>query len=203
MGIGELGAPSVIFKRNFRWSLEITPTGPSVGPISESFVKLAARPKLSLDEAEVHFRNAVEYIAGKGRWNELNVVYYDLVPATLGANYNDLANLYSWIASHYDFFEGSDVTRFQSERLGHLANAVLRLYDGCGQTLEEWQLLRVWVKDADFGSLDYQDSEISTISLTLRYGTAIYTSKCGPQPKASCFGCNTLGDLVALGVGLG
>ena len=66
MGVGQVGIgdPNVIFKRKFRWTLQITPPGGcGSGQASPPyFVKLAARPSIQFEETEVHFMNDKIYI---------------------------------------------------------------------------------------------------------------------------------------------
>lgn len=178
MGIGRLGAPNLILKRKFRFTLEIsTPCG----YIPRHYVKVAARPQLEIDETELNFLNAVTWVPGKGRWQPLSVSYLD-VPDT------EMVGLYRWIATVYDFT--NPVTLTQSEKLSWAGVALLTMFDGCGNPLEYWLLNSVWPQSINFGSLDYADSEVATIELTLKYSEVAYASTCGfGDIAACCSGC--------------
>jgi len=181
MGIGNVGAPGVIFKRKFRWTLEInTPCG----FIPKHYVKTASRPKLEIEDYEINFLNAVSWIPGKGRWQPITVVYRDVAAQDFGA-------LYSWINTVYQGLGGLQDTANlkQSEKAGWNGVANLVLYDGCGTPLENWLLGSVFPISVDFGELDYESSEEVTIELSLRYSEVAYQNLCGPAVTNCCQGC--------------
>lgn len=177
MGIGRVGRPDVIFKRKFRWTMEIKTPG---GLIPRHYVKLAARPKLSIDSTEINFLNATTWIPGKAKWEPISVTYYDIPDQTMKP-------LWDWIASIYDFQKPADL--FQSEKAGWNGEVNLMLFDGCGNELERWQLLSCWPESVDFGDLDYANSDEVTMELSLRYSEVIYKGVCGPTPNGTCRGC--------------
>lgn len=178
MGIGDLGNPSIIFKRKFRYTLEIfTPRG----IVPAYFVKVASRPNLQIEETEVNFLNATTWIPGKGKWQPLNVTYYDVSDGYM-------QSLYDWIATVHDFMD--PVKLLNSEKAGWNSNAILNMYDGCGQVLESWYLGSVWPQNIDFGEVDYGNSDIAEINLTLRFSEVRFESACGMRrPNAICAGC--------------
>jgi hypothetical protein len=180
MGIGRLGAPNIIIKRKFRWTLRIeTPRG----TIPEHYVKVAARPQLDIDETEINFLNATTWIPGKGKWQPITVSYIDVAA-------DDVGPLYDWIASVYNFNTQNPSTDLpQTEKIGWNATAILQVYDGCGKALERWKLQSVWPQSVNFGDLDMADSSELTIDLTLRYSEVNYQNLCGPQVVGSCIGC--------------
>lgn len=178
MGIGVLGAPGVIIKRKFRWTLEIaTPCG----NIPKHYVRTAGRPNLEIDETELNFLNATTWIPGKGKWQPISVTYLDV------AGTNDMQGLYNWIATVYNFVDPVSLT--QSEKTGWAGTALLTMYDGCGTPLEFWTLYSCWPQSINFGDLDYGDSDVATIDLTIRYSDVRYQATCGPNPVPCCFGC--------------
>lgn len=177
MGIGRLGAPNIIIKRKFRWTLEIsTPCG----FIPRHFVKLAARPHLEIDEHEISFLNATTWIPGKGKWQPITVTYIDVADA-------EMAGLYNWIATVHDFTDPINLRN--SEKAGWNGSALLTMYDGCGSPLEYWLLNSCWPQSANFGDLAYDDSSEATIELTLRFSEVTYQGVCGPNPSPCCRGC--------------
>lgn len=177
MGIGRVGRPDIVFKRKFRWTLEIsTPCG----NVPKHFVKVASRPKLAIEETEINFLNAVTWIPGKAKWEPITVTYYD-IPA------GDMSGLWNWIATVYDFNKTADLP--MSEKAGWNGTANLTLFDGCGAPLERWLLSSCWPSNIDWGELDYASSDEVTIELQLRYSDVIYQGICGPTPNGCCRGC--------------
>jgi hypothetical protein len=178
MGIGPLGAPNIIIKRKFRWTMAIsTPCG----FLPAYICKTAERPKLEVEETELNFLNAVTWLPGKGKWQPISVTYYDIANASM-------QGLFNWIATIYNFTDPVNLT--QSEKSGWAGTALLTMYDGCGKPLEAWLLGSVWPQSISFGDLDYSSSDFCTVDLTLKYSEVQYRSFCGGvNPVACCRGC--------------
>ena len=95
MGIGLLGDRNIIFKRKFRWTFRVEQIcGNLVVP--DSFVKMAARPNLTVEPTEINYLNAKTWIPGKPSWEQITVTYYDIAS-------DDNIDLWSWLATVYDF----------------------------------------------------------------------------------------------------
>jgi hypothetical protein len=181
MGIGQLGFSNLIFKRKFRFTFELQDIcGNKTVP--QHFVRTAARPNLEVDETEINFLNAVAWLPGKARWQTMTVTYLDVATA-------DMAPLYSWLASVYDFTDPVNL-HMGSQRRDYTATAILKLWDGCGQLLEKWTMLDVWPKQINFGELDYSSSDLLEVELTMRYSQVKYEPIC-PEFKieACCSPC--------------
>ena len=138
---------------------------------------------LTIEETEINFLHGKMFIPGKGTWETITVTYYDVGNAT------DLQPLWNWIVSVYDFT--NPTTLYQSSRRsGYGATGTLRLYDGCGTTMETWTLQGMWPQAVNFGELDYSSSEEIVIELTLRYQDVKFEGGCGlTTPQCSCKGC--------------
>lgn len=188
MGIGRLGGGNVLHKRKFRWTFEVLKGfgNDAVVLVPEHYVKMAARPNVSIEETEIHHLNAKTYIPGKGTWETITVTYYDV--AELNGDGN--VGLWSWLANVYDFTNPTTLKQ-NSIRSNYAGNAVCTLYDGCGSPLEAWTLGDCWPQAVNFGELDYSSSEECTIEVTLRYSNVAYVSlsKCVQEPVVSCYGC--------------
>lgn len=184
MGIGVIGRSDITFKRKFRWTFEILGFCNDLkNKVPEHFVKVAARPNLSIEETEINHLNAKMWIPGKGTWDTLTVTYIDV------AN-QEMNSLYNWLATVYDFT--NPIQLGQAEKRDWDATGVLNMYDGCGTLLESWILQHMWPSGINFGDLDYSSSDEATIELTLRYSDVQYRSYCPDfTPKACCSPCGT------------
>ena len=60
-----------------------------------------------------------------------------------------------------------------------LGPVLIKELDGDGRTIGQYTLNNAWVKSASFGDLDYASEELQSISLTLRYDWASYTTRPG------------------------
>jgi len=191
MGLGKLGFDNTVFKRKFRWTLEIIDICGN-GVVPKDYVKIAARPSLAIEEQEINFLHGKTWIPGKGSWETITVTYYDV------ANISDNFPLYNWLASVYEY--SNPVTlRMGSSRRDYAGKGVLTLYDGCGQPLEEWVMRDMWPTAVNWGELDYSNSEEATIELTMRYSEVSYRSICPPFVPSSC--CTPCGDLSSVAAG--
>lgn len=178
MGIGRLGGSQLVFKRKFRWTFKVENICGS-RTVPEYFVKVAARPNLSIEETEINFLNAKAWIPGKAAWETIEITYYDV------ATKENLV-LWDWLATVYDFTDPVQLSQ-ASQRDDYAGVGLLKLYDGCGEPLEKWVLNDLWPTAVNFGELDYSNSEECNIVLTLRYSSVDYKSlKPSQQPKPCC-----------------
>lgn len=193
MGMGSLAHDSLVFKRKYRWTFQLD--GPSCngsGLIPAQFVKLASRPNLTIEETEINYLHGKMWIPGKGTWETITVTYYDVGGAGSGASappVAGMANLYKWLASIYNFMDPDCLSQASTSR-GYSGTGVLKLFDGCGKTMEQWTLSNAWPQAMNFGELDYSSSEEVTIELTLRYSKVKLDLFCGTTtPAPCCTGC--------------
>ncbi len=184
MGIGKLGFSNLIFKRKFRFTFNLEDICGGLS-VPEHFVKVAARPRLTIEESELNFLNARTWVPSKAYWNEITLTYIDVATA-------DAAPLYSWLASIYNFTDPRNL-EMGSQRRDYTARAIIKLWDGCGHLLERWTLRDVWPKEVNFGELGYDNMEEVTIDLTLRYSDVQYESICPPiSINPCCSPCPTI-----------
>lgn len=202
MGMGRLGSSTIIHKRKFRWTFEVQRNGAddrgrAARGVPASFVKVAARPNLNIEETEVNFLNAKRFLPGKGTWETVTVTYYDVA-----GDEQSNVGLWDWLASVYDYTGGGEMfnpnVKQSSKRECYSGTGVLILYDGCGNALEKWSMLDCWPQAVNFGELDYSVSEEVTIEVTLRYGGVHYESYCDQNPRATCCGCESSGGSASL-----
>lgn len=192
MGMGKLGSNTIIHKRKFRWTFEVIRNGGQNVPAN--FVKVASRPNLNIEETEINFLNAKRFLPGKGTWETVTVTYYDV--ANSGPDDATNIGLWEWLASVYDYTGASQSdpnpnVKQSSTRECYSGTGRLLLYDGCGNPLEQWDMIDCWPQSINFGDLDYSVSDDVTIEVTLRYSGVSYKSFCGGSIEANCCGCDT------------
>lgn len=183
MGLGIIGNPQTRIKRKYRYTFQVQTCNTFV---PEWFVKSANRPNLDIEETEINFLNGKTWIPGKGTWQELTVTYIDAVSP--GAS-NATTALYSWIASVYNILDPVNL-EMGTAAAEYAGQATLRLYDGCGNTMEQWLLLNIWPKSINFGDLSNDSSEECTIELTMRFTNVTYQTFCGGTiARCPCIPC--------------
>ena len=187
MGLGNLGLAKTIFKRKFRWMLEI----PSIvgDGINMYPPTTAARPKLTFNDFQVNHLVETITIPGRPVWNPITVTVYD-TSSEIGSNSSTKHPIYEWILSLYG--RGPDFSYYPSGKVSSrdqrynqatrtnngafsqfkLPQAYISMYDGCGTKLEQWTLEGMWPSEIDFGELDMGSSEVALITMTLKYDRA-------------------------------
>lgn len=170
MGLGVVGTPNnMVIKRKFRWTLEWEDAKSYKLIAPESFVKLASRPNMVFEESVVNNGNSKYWIPGKSSWEQITVTYFDVRKDEGGALF-----MY-WVAQQYQR-ESNEPLKIEP------ALATLRLYDGCGNLMENWLLEDAIVTSVSFGSLDYVSDE-DVAEATIRYSRVYYENNCPPFPS--------------------
>lgn len=190
MGVSQdgVGHPDVIFKRKFRWSFEVAGTGDCEFFVPAHWCKISARPNISIEETEINFLNDKTWIPGKVSWETITVTYLDVGGDVAGAGISDI---YKWLTAVYDFAGRSPSRKMSSRRSCYSGCATLKLYDGCGATMETWTLRDAWPQAINFGDLDYTSSDTVDIEITLRYSMVNLVLSCGQTfEKCTCCGCD-------------
>jgi hypothetical protein len=186
MGLGNLGRKNTIFKRKFRWMFEVPDiVGEGINMYPPS---AAARPKLTFNDFQVNHLVETITIPGRPIWNPITITVYDIVYDNSSSKHP----IYEWILSlygkapnfPYQFSGGSTGAANAAAGLSYMGThrfkkpyANITMYDGCGTELERWVLENVWPSEVDFGELDYSSSEVSTITMTLKYDRAYLEDK--------------------------
>lgn len=131
---------------------------------AEMAVKSAKLPTESSDEIEVGVGSERIYYAGKPLFEPIDLVFRDLVDASV------FAFLKSWRLKCVDPATGR--IGFKSEYAG---TARLQLLDPNDSVIREWKLIGLWIQNLDPGQGDDEVSEGLEITATFRYDKAIAT----------------------------
>lgn len=143
-------------KRKYRWVLAIE-------GIDAFLIKTAARPQMTISSADIPFINSYRKIAGKGKWNDMNVTLYDPI-APSGSQ-----QVMEWIRTTYESVSG---------RAGYAdfykRDIQLKMLDPVGTVVELWDIKGAFITSANFGDLDYSDeSAPMEIQLTLAFDNCV------------------------------
>lgn len=142
-------------KRQFRWLLAIE-------GLDSFLMKTSARPSIETAEVEIDFVNATRYLAGKTKFQTIDVVLYDAI-APSGAQ-----QVMEWLRTVYESV---------SARAGYAdfykRDIQLKMLDPVGTVVELWDIKGAFPTSISFGDLDYASNDPSEISMTLRYDQAV------------------------------
>lgn len=156
LGVTEMLPNQFEPKRQFRWILQIE-------GIDAYIVKTAARPQYNTDVLEVGWINATRYLAGKTKFQPMEMSLHDPI-APSGAQ-----QVMEWIRLHYESVSG---------RAGYAdfykRDMQLKLLDPVGTVVELWDLKGCMITTVNFGGLSYEESSAAAeIVLSVQMDNAI------------------------------
>lgn len=156
------------YRRKHRWRVADLSDGP-VTPADFLQLKTAQRPSFTLSEDEVHHDQEVAYFAGKQTWDPIELTFYDAVQ---GAGANDIAQkLYEWVSTVAEIPQAT-----VSLPSAYKKTLLLQMTSNEGTPDETWELLGAWPSKSNWQDLDYSQSEIQTVSITIRFDRAVRVS---------------------------
>lgn len=170
-------------KRVFRWMFSLEPyIGMSASMLPPS---KGSRPSVSFKEYQVEHLNETIYFPGKVEWQNLELSLYDIK-----CNSNPI---YDWMkAIYHPHPQANDAKGFYGPSLISLderiakkykTTAILSLYNGCGDIMEQWVYENAYPSKIDWGSLDMQDSNITMVDISLRYDRAYIIEAVSATPR--------------------
>jgi len=142
-------------KRKGRWVI-------AINGIDAFTAKTATRPQVTFDETVIDYINVKRYVAGKATWAPLNLSLYDPI------NPSAAQKVMEWIRLCFE-----NVTGRMGYAVFYQKTINLKLIDGPGAVVEDWELQNCWIQDANFNDLDYSLSDPVDIALVLRFDQAI------------------------------
>ena len=142
-------------KRNFRWILNIA-------GIDSYILKTTQRPKFTAEEFEINYINATRYLAGKYKFEAMEAVFHDPI-APSGAQ-----QVMEWIrVCHEQVSQRAGYADFYKRDIQ------LKMLDPYGAVVELWDIKGAWLKEIDYGALDYANNEVASITCVIRYDLAV------------------------------
>ena len=172
-------------KRNYKWYLSIQTGTTSKDLLQPWVVKSASKPSLSIGEASHSYINHTFYYPGKISWNTMDISVVDP-----GGPMNDTTKIilnairssgYAYPNEIANNAAAAGVTFSKSAAVDSLGTVVLRQIGGgpvgaggISKVIDRWTLHNAWIKDVNFGSLSYDNEDLTNISITLRYDWAVH-----------------------------
>jgi hypothetical protein len=135
-------------KRGFRWILEIE-------GIDAFTAKTAARPSKEHEETTIDWINEKRFLAGKGRWNPIDIELYDPISPSQSQK------VMEWLKLVHD-----DSTGKMGYASTYKKDFFLKILDGGGLVVEKWQSIGSWPKNITLGNLDYTDNNALTVKFS-------------------------------------
>ena len=158
-------------KRQFRWMFtvdKIIGDEDSNGSLQCLPPEKSARPSLAFKEMNVQHLIEEVFYPTKPDWKPITVTVFDL----------DLYNhpIWAWINEFYFVSESREILNVPNAKQGPLEGFIrqctLKLFDGCGETVETWVYDDCWPQSVNFQPLDMTQNGLCMCDITLRYARA-------------------------------
>lgn len=115
------------------------------------------KPSFSANSIEIPFINETNYVAGKYKWEQMDITFLDPIgPSTS-------IQLMEWVRLHAESLTGR-----MGYAAGYKKNINLKALDPAGIEVEKWFLEQCHIVSADFGNYDMASDELTMITLTIQ-----------------------------------
>jgi hypothetical protein len=171
IGIPGVGSGILHPKQKNRWRVTFANLGGGADsqPISMQAITVS-RPALSFEEVQLDRYNSRAYIAAKHTWEPMKLTVQDDVTSSASAVIQTQLQKQQWLIGA----EGQWLAAAGEGSLYKFVTYLAQL-DGNDQVIETWTIEGCWIKESNYGELDYKDGEPVQIDLTLRFDHARQT----------------------------
>ena len=165
-------------KRNFRFKVEINgfDQRPEAGAANTEgsstvwWAKKVQKPNFTIAESKHVFLGHTYYWPGKLEWQEISLTLVDPVSPDATAILNRIVE-----QSGYQQplpTDGGMITQSKKKTKDALVSIRIIQIDSDDNEVESWTLNHPFIKKISYSDLDYENDELTTIDLTIRYDWA-------------------------------
>ena len=162
-------------KRNFRFKVTIGGFGEATAEQASDeidklvwFAKKVQKPNFTTAESKHIFMGHTYYWPGKTEWQEISLTLVDPVsPNATGILYNIVQNSGFIIPS-----KNRLITQGKRKSAQQLGSFTIEQINSDGGMIEKWELKNPFIKKISFSDLDYENDELTTIDIGIRYDWA-------------------------------
>jgi len=154
--------------RRHRYSLEV------LEPLGDKYTGLllfgykCTRPTIEFDEMAIHNGQDEIFRPGKQHWKPVDFSFYEKLDGDNVLSNQAAELIYGW----WGFTMVNVWSSLHQEPAKYLKNIQLDLLDGSGKTVWVYELLDSWPSRISPSQLDYTDTAIADITVTIRYSKA-------------------------------
>lgn len=130
--------------------------------ISEWTVESAQRPHININPVEMPFLNTSTWVAGRYKWESINVSFRDFIAPSTAQALMEWARLCA-----------ESVTGRMGYAAGYKRDIEFELLDPAGNAIQRWILVNCWLSDIQGGDFTHSDDAVATLSGTLVMDYAI------------------------------
>ena len=159
-------------KRAFRFTVSIS----SFEGGASWYAKSATKPKFTVTSTEHKYINHTFHYPGRVEWENVTITIVDPVDPNAASS---AAQLLQESGYYIPGNENSATTTVNKKAaVGALGKVTIRqIGENSDDVLETWVLNNAWIEGVNFSDLSYDDEELSTIELTIRYDWASLSTK--------------------------
>lgn len=157
-------------RRKHRWTFEVIAQG-VISREAILFLQKATRPSFKYEEAIMHHDQEQAHFAGKQSWEPCQMAWYD---AEQSPDVSDQIAKWLQTVTTGGLGEGGGQVSVAVPS-DYKKEANLTMTNGAGQPTERWAMKGVWPMTVNWGDLDYTNTEIQLIEVTMRFDRAIRT----------------------------
>lgn len=128
------------------------------------YLSSAQRPHFITEEAVMHHDQEQVYFAGKHHWEPITLVFYDVY--TGGANTS--SKIWDWVQKSVKVPDAN-----AGLPSAYKLPSTLEMTKADGSVQETWKIFNCWAIDVNWNDLDYSNSEIATIDVSMKYDRAV------------------------------
>lgn len=125
--------------------------------IDAFLIKTANRPTITTEEVPINWINSTRYVAGKTTFGEFNITLHDPIAPSAAQQVMEWSRTcfesVSGRAGYADFYK---------------RDCQIKMLDPVGTVIQQWEIKGCFIKDANFGDLTYEGSDLTEITLVLR-----------------------------------
>jgi hypothetical protein len=150
-------------KRGFRFQL-------LNGNIPAYTIKKVSKPSFTVNESTHKYLNHTFYYPGSVEWETVSFTLVDPVNPDAAAT---LANIireggYAPMTGPGNTLE----TTSKSKAMAALGEIKIQQLNAAGEKIETWTLKNAWIKNVNFGELDYESEDLTEVQVEIRYDYA-------------------------------
>ena len=154
-------------KRNFRFQVFITGIQDSEPAVW--WAKKVQKPNFTVAESKHVYLGHTFYYPGKVEWQAITMTLVDPVDPGSLFRINNIVRAGGYVVPG----DANTLTTQSKNKANSSLGAVqVRQLDANGNAIETWELKNPFIKKVSFSELDYENDDISTIDLELRYDWA-------------------------------
>ena len=171
-------------KRNHRYQVTIQGSGQGSSGTGDSIIywaKAVTLPSFDVSNAEIHHYDNRYYFPGRVTWNPVSFTLVDPVTPDAAAQVSNFLKNMGYFVPALPGDKGSSgnpatISRKASADGSATSAAMFQckvdVYNSTGTIIESWGMMNCFIESAKFGDLAYDNDELKTIEMSVRYDYA-------------------------------